>query len=418
MPSSLNIGHWLQEDHNEDDRQCWIEAYACSLKCMAEASMGQSWTMEGETMVPQVSSLVETFMAMTGTSVPPHVLWQCWPTLLNEMPVQNVRGIKEDIVCRLDEVVRRHPSTTVWDRFVFPQTDQKYWWEEILSHYPGKVLNIGARMPGFRLMLQNEDGHYRSSAHTLKFEGSMFIYDPQKDIAQWVPVWGVSASLTMVELRSANDLHNMIPSPYEETEPVWPPSPTLMKGVPAGAKLDTDSLKEEDSGEEWDKKKRGNWSHCCSLPLRVGLTWAEVHAVVQEWEVLEKNAPTWEDIISKPQPKKTEEEKDSYWEKDNRGPVEFQFKDAAPMAETDMDTVEESTAEAPQVQDISEASVGPGSQDMVQIHTGMMTWNRSPPVYNFTSLGNRAKIFRKVITRSGWLLPGAQCTRTRISLNL
>ena len=98
--------------------------------------------------------------------------------------------------------------------------DQKYWLEEVLCHYPGKVLDVGAHMPGFCLMLQNEDGHYASVAHMLKFKGSMFIYDPQRDIAQWVPVWGVSASLTMVELRSANDLNNIIPSPYEGTEPM------------------------------------------------------------------------------------------------------------------------------------------------------------------------------------------------------
>ena len=73
-PSLLNIGHWLQEDCKEDDRQHWIEAYACSLQYMAEASTGQSWTTEGKTMVPEVSSLVETFMAMTGMCVLPHVV--------------------------------------------------------------------------------------------------------------------------------------------------------------------------------------------------------------------------------------------------------------------------------------------------------------------------------------------------------
>ena len=46
----------------------------------------------------------------------------------------------------------------------------------------------------------------------------MLIYDLQRDISQWVPVQGVSASLTMVELRLANDLNNMNPSPYEGTE--------------------------------------------------------------------------------------------------------------------------------------------------------------------------------------------------------
>ena len=86
-------------------------------------------------------------------------------------------------------------------------------------------------------MLQNDGGHYSRMAHTLKFEGSMFMYDPQRNIAQWVPVRGVSASLTMVELRSANDLNNMIPSPYEGTEPVQPPSPTLVKGIPVGWNL-------------------------------------------------------------------------------------------------------------------------------------------------------------------------------------
>ena len=39
-PSLLDIGHWLQEDHDVDDRQWWIEAYMCSLQRVAEASMG------------------------------------------------------------------------------------------------------------------------------------------------------------------------------------------------------------------------------------------------------------------------------------------------------------------------------------------------------------------------------------------
>ena len=46
-PSSLNIGHWLWEDHDVDDRQQWIEAYACSLQCVAEASVGQSLDHRG-----------------------------------------------------------------------------------------------------------------------------------------------------------------------------------------------------------------------------------------------------------------------------------------------------------------------------------------------------------------------------------
>ena len=32
-PSVLDIGHWLWEDHDVDDTQWWIKAYACSLQC-------------------------------------------------------------------------------------------------------------------------------------------------------------------------------------------------------------------------------------------------------------------------------------------------------------------------------------------------------------------------------------------------
>ena len=45
-----------------------------------------------------------------------------------------------------------------------------------------------------------------------------------------------------------NDLSNMVPSPYSEVEPVRPPSPEIVKGIPAGAESDTDSLGVEDSG--------------------------------------------------------------------------------------------------------------------------------------------------------------------------
>ena len=67
--------------------------------------MGQSWTMESKTMVPEISSLVETFMAMPGMHMPLYVVQQCWPAPRDKTPVQDLKGIKEGIVHRLDEVV-------------------------------------------------------------------------------------------------------------------------------------------------------------------------------------------------------------------------------------------------------------------------------------------------------------------------
>ena len=66
----------------------WMEAYVCSLQCMAEVATGQSWTAEGGGMVPQVSPLVQAFLMATGRHVSPRVLHECWPPEHNIIPRQ------------------------------------------------------------------------------------------------------------------------------------------------------------------------------------------------------------------------------------------------------------------------------------------------------------------------------------------
>ena len=105
--------------------------------------------MESETKVPKVSRLVETFLNATGTRVSPDIIWQCWPTPHENMPVQNLEGIRQSIVHRLEEVAMRRPSNIVWDKFTFPLTDQKFWWEEALCYCPRKMLNVRGYMMGF-----------------------------------------------------------------------------------------------------------------------------------------------------------------------------------------------------------------------------------------------------------------------------
>ena len=52
----------------------------------------------------------------------------------------------------------------------------------------------------------------------------------------------------------------------------------LVQGIPVEEESDTDSSdkhKPEDLGNEWDKTKCGDWSHCPSPPPSEGPTWAE-----------------------------------------------------------------------------------------------------------------------------------------------
>ena len=237
--------------------------------------------------------------------------------------MQNLEGIRRDIVYKLDEVATRCTSPIAWDPFAFPLTDDTCWREEALCYRPGKTLDVGARMPGFKLMLQDDKGEYPYSGRALIFEGSMLVYDPQRDIAQWVPVRGTSSTLTMPELRVANDINNMVPSPLSELPAAKPPPTEIMKCIPAGAESDTNSSV-MDSGEEWDNTWR-QWDPqgVPLLPRKIGPTWAEVHAATQEEEMAKSQAPSWEDIINM-----TPTEEEENWDAvDSQSTAEDQFDD-------------------------------------------------------------------------------------------
>ena len=93
--------------------------------------------------------------------------------------MQNLDGIRWDIVRKLDEVATRNMSPIAWDPFAFPLTDEKCWREEALCYRPGKTLDVRVRMPGFKLMLQDDNREYPYSGRALIFEGSMLVYNPQ-----------------------------------------------------------------------------------------------------------------------------------------------------------------------------------------------------------------------------------------------
>ena len=238
---------------------------------MAEASVGRRWITYKGIRVPKISRVVEVFLQATGTRVPLDIIRQCWPTHHTEMLMQNLDGIRQNIVYKLDEVATRCTSPITWDPFAFPVTDDMCWREEVLCYRPGKTLDVGACMPGFKLMFQDDKGEYPYLGHTLAFEGSMLVYDPQRDIVQWVPIRGTSSTLTMLELRTANDLNNMVPSPLSELSAARPPPTKIVKCIPVGAESDTNSSV-IDSGDEWDKTETVGPSRSSTPTTKIGPT--------------------------------------------------------------------------------------------------------------------------------------------------
>ena len=122
-PTSMNIGYWVHQTKKKDIRQFWIEAYACALQRVAKASVGRRWVAYKGIRVPKISRVVEVFLHATGTCVPSDIIRQCWPALRTETPMQNLDGIRRDIVHKLDEVATWCTSPIAWDPFAFPLTD-------------------------------------------------------------------------------------------------------------------------------------------------------------------------------------------------------------------------------------------------------------------------------------------------------
>ena len=112
--------------------------------------------------------------------------------------------------------------------FTFPVAEEEHWKEDCLSYYLGKVVNIGVRMPGIWLIVQDAEGHYGNFACVLLYKGHMLTYDPATNFTEWIPMRGVSSSLTSVELRSANDLSNIFPCPHSRGEPPITKPPALV----------------------------------------------------------------------------------------------------------------------------------------------------------------------------------------------
>ena len=65
--------------------------------------MGQKWIMERGVRVPKINRLVEKFFNTTETQVSLNIIRQCWPAQCENTPVQTLVGIRQGIVCKLDE---------------------------------------------------------------------------------------------------------------------------------------------------------------------------------------------------------------------------------------------------------------------------------------------------------------------------
>ena len=123
------------------------------------------------------------------------------------------------VITFLDDVAMRVPMLDAWDQFVWlldaamPHATTEV---EQYGYHHGQAVDHGPVMPVMQFRVTDEEGTYLCAAWALVFEGSVLVYNPTMDKAEWVPTCGVTNNLSWAEERSAMALVNFVPCDPQE----------------------------------------------------------------------------------------------------------------------------------------------------------------------------------------------------------
>ena len=82
------------------------------------------------------------------------------------------------------------------------------------GYHPGNAIDLGAVMPATEFRITDEEGAYLCAVQALIFKGSILVYNPDRNEAEWVP----TNDFSWAEERSAVVLVNFVPSIPQEAD--------------------------------------------------------------------------------------------------------------------------------------------------------------------------------------------------------
>ena len=119
----------------------------------------------------------------------------------------------------MDDVAMHIPSLNAWDQFVWPLTVAVPWAAMEVEQYGyhwGHAMDLGPVMPVSQFKVTDEEGTYLCAVWALVFEGSILVYNPARDEAEWVPACSIVNNLSWAEEKSAVALANYVPCISQE----------------------------------------------------------------------------------------------------------------------------------------------------------------------------------------------------------
>ena len=170
--------------------QCWTEAYACTLQCIGEAAVGQSWTAPSHSFLPAISALVEAFIGMIGPKVKSSQVLDCWANLPQRIPKQGCKGPCAAVIDCLNELTVWRPLCKAWDEFSWPEPPVSPTGDIKLTYIQGCIVDMGVCMLPMWFHVNDEAGEFLGYAWGLLFEGTILVYDPSTNKTEWVLVHG------------------------------------------------------------------------------------------------------------------------------------------------------------------------------------------------------------------------------------
>ena len=212
----LNIGQFMTDEEMAGGvgEPHWFMVYSCTLQWVGEAACGRKWEWpRREALEVKASPLVHTFWHKTGMDLTVASIKLCWEPTPRALYHQRESGPTAHVITFLDELAVHVPSLNTWDQLLWPPAaaiPQALTEAELYGYCHGQVVDLGPMMPAAQFWVMEEGGAYLCIVRALVFEGSVLVYNPTMNEAEWVPVCGLANDLTWAKDRSAVALANYV----------------------------------------------------------------------------------------------------------------------------------------------------------------------------------------------------------------
>ena len=222
-PSVLNVGQFLTDGEVEGGvgEPHWFMAYSHMLQWVGEVAHGRKWEVRREALEIKASLLVHAFWCETDVDLTMVSVKHCWEPAPRILHHQRESGPITHVISYLSELAVCIPTREAWDQMVWPTTVAILCIPteaESYGYCRGQAVDLGPVMPATQFHVTEERGTYLCTARALVFEGSILMYSPALNEAEWVPTRGLANDLPWAEERSAVALANYVPCTQDEAK--------------------------------------------------------------------------------------------------------------------------------------------------------------------------------------------------------